>query len=389
MPVASYRSTFGVNKDVTPVTLTSAITAGATSIPVSGTTVPANSTITFVDGPLTEVRAVSAGGGTNTLTVAATTNAHSAGCYITWQLTASLGPTDFIPVTVLNVQDNIMQLKDKGFRGSAVLEYANVQGTRFAAVTVGGDVINDTFPYFIGGIMGAADFAGGSPNTHSFSVKNTSDTQPTALAFMDFNAIDTRIYAGAKVEEVAVTFDPAGLLTYQAKFQSWMSGPVGATTQTYATTTPAQAWACQATIGGTNVSTVLKSVITIKRPAQPIFTLQNLQDPYRMWLGPISVEGSMDLVFEDNSQLNNFLNNSQPSLTLLFTPPGGTNTIQFTMTKCNFETFVPNQLATEGYVKATVAFRALGNTTDATTAGTGYSPIKVTVKNSKVTGYYV
>ena len=78
MPVASYRSYFGVAKDAANTTLTAAVAAAAVTLPIAGTNVPALSTVTIIDGPLTESRAVTAGGGTNSLTVAALTSAHSA-----------------------------------------------------------------------------------------------------------------------------------------------------------------------------------------------------------------------------------------------------------------------------------------------------------------------
>jgi hypothetical protein len=393
MPNPSWRSWIGIAKD-TNTTLSAAVAAAATSIPVVGTSIPASSTITFVDGVNTESRVVTAGGGTSTLTVAALTNAHPAGCYITWQLSANVGPVDYIPVTGIQVQDNQVQIKDKGLRGSAAVNFGNVAGVRQSALTISGDVFPDTFPYWVAGVLGAVDFAGGTPNTHTIALKNTTDTQPTPFSVFDYNGIDTRIYAGLKVEEVALNFDPAGLLTYSAKCQSWASGPftpTPAVSLAYSSLAPEYGWGVQATVGGSNISYVRKASLSIKRPASVINTLALMQDPYKVWSGPATASGSLDLVFEDNTQLNNFLNNSQPSLTLLFTPVGtGANatTLQFTMTKANFETYVPNQTDAAGYVTATLNFEALANTTDANTAGTGYSPIKVTAKNAKSTGTY-
>lgn len=389
MPQASYRSQFGVARDAVNTTLSAAVLAGATSVPIVGTGVAASSTITIVDGPLTESRAVTAGGGTSTLTVTALTNAHSSGAYVTAQLTASLGPADWIPVTVLDVQDSIVQLKDKGLRGSAVEEYGNVQGIRKAMVTVGGDLYVDTFPYWVGSVTGAVDYTGGSPNTHAFSPKNTGDTQPTPLTIWDFNAVDTRIYAGAKTEELAVKLDPNGLMTYQAKFQGYSSGPVAAVTASYGTIQPSQAWLVVATIGGTVVAYVQTADVTLKRVHEPILTLNGVQDPYKFWLGAAAAEGKLLCVMEDNTQLNNFLNNSQPSLDLKFTATGANPAfVQFHATKCNFEDATKPKQIGKGYVEIEIPFRCLSNTTDATTAGTGYAPMKTTVGNAKTGSTY-
>jgi hypothetical protein len=109
-----------------------------------------------------------------------------------------------------------------------------------------------------------------------------------------------------------------------------------------------------------------------------------------VWQGPMVVDGKASLVFEDNTQLNNFLNNSQPALKLTWTASGANpNTLTVQMTKCNFESFKPKYTGTSaGYIEADLTFRGLGNTTDANTAGGGYSPARVSLGNAKATGTF-
>ena len=161
MPVAAYRSTFGVAKDSVHTTLAAAAASGATSITLaSAAGISATTwTVTIVDGPLTEQTVASNITGA-VLTVPALTNAHSAGAYVTAQATASLGPAAYFPVTVLDVEDLIVQLPDKAMRGSAVEDYGSQSGTRSATVSIGGDVFPDTFAYLVGSICGATDFSG-------------------------------------------------------------------------------------------------------------------------------------------------------------------------------------------------------------------------------------
>src|SRR5882724_12550778 len=172
MPAASYASLLGVARE-TGTTLAAAVAAGATTVTIVGTGVPASSTIFIWDGPLSESKNVSAGGGTSTLTVAALTNAHPANVYITSQLTASLGPTDYIPLTSIEPEDMYAPLDDKGYRGSVGDVYNLVQGPAHSEFSLGGDVFADTIGYAIGGILGATDFTGGSPNIHAFAAKTT------------------------------------------------------------------------------------------------------------------------------------------------------------------------------------------------------------------------
>ena len=134
MPNPSYRSTWGVAKDSANPTLTASCAAAATTLNVVAAGSITNLwTVTIVDGPLTEQVTCSSATST-TLTVSATANAHSANCYITAQLTASLGPVDYVPVTVLDVEDHVVQLADKGLRGSAVEQYDSKSGPRWGII---------------------------------------------------------------------------------------------------------------------------------------------------------------------------------------------------------------------------------------------------------------
>jgi len=358
-------------------------------VPVVGTGIAASTTIFIVDGPLSESRAVTAGGGTSSLTVSALTSAHPANTYVYAQLTASVGPTDYFPVTSLEFSDKYDQLDDKGLRGSNVEVYNRVQGVVNSEISLGGDLYTDTIGYFLGGIFGATDFSGGTPNTHAFSVKNTTTGQPTAFVLYDFDVVNTRAFSGAKFSELQFKLDPSGLVTWSAKGMAMSSAVVTTPTASYSTVTASPAWQAVATIGGTSLMTVVSADFTIKRQLDIVQTLDGTQNPYAIFTGPCGVSGSMTIVMEDDTQLLNYLNASQPALDLTLTTGTGATQqyFQVHLTKCNYDSAVPKQTG-KSYVELDVAFTGIANTTDATTAGTGYSPAKVTIKNSKATGSY-
>jgi hypothetical protein len=389
MPLATFKSFLGIAKESSSTTLAAAVAAGATTVTIVGTTVPASSTIFIWDGPLSESRAISAGGGTSTLTVAALTNAHPAGVYITSQLTASVGPTDYIPVTSIDPEDMYAPLEDKGYRGSVGDVYNLIQGPAHSEISLAGDVFADTIGYLVGGVLGATDFTGGTPNVHAFSAKNTGDTQPTAFTFYDAAAA-CRAYAQSKISEVGFKFNNEGLLTWTAKATGVASGIVATPTTSFSTVAPLATWLGAVTIGGTIVNTLVDGDLTIKRPVNAIQTLDSTQHPYKIWSSaPVSVDGKLTFVMEDETELLRMINNTQPSLDLLFSTGTGASqlAVQFHCTKAAYRTAKPNR--GQDYVQLDVGFTALANVTDATTAGTGYSPIKVTLKNSKATSTYL
>jgi hypothetical protein len=389
MPLPTYKSFIGIAKENATTNLAAAVAAGATSITVTNTNVVAASTVFLWDGPASESKAVSAGGGTTTLTVAALTNAHPANIYITSQLTASVGPTDYIPVTSIDVEDMYDDLEDKGFRGSAVETYNMVQGPAHSEITIAGDAFADTVGYWLAGVLGATDFTGGTPNTHAFSVKNTADGQPTSFSIYDYDVVNTRVYPSQKVNSVALTFNGDGLLTYSTKLIGMASGIVSTPTPSYSTLVPVAVWTGQATIGGTIVPTLISGDMTISRPVTPIQTLDTTQHPYRVFAGQVSVTGKLTFVMEDDTQLTNMIANSQPSLDILFSTGTGANLqqIQLHCTKAAYTSAKPAR--GQDYVQVDVNYTGIATTTDATTAGTGFSPVKVTLKNTKATGTYL
>lgn len=390
MPLATYRSFLGLAKDAPATTLAAAVAVGATTVTIVGTGVPAASTIFIWDGALSESRAVTAGGGTSTLTVAALTYAHPAGVYITSQLTASVGPTDYIPVTSIEPEDMFAPLEDKGFRGSVADVYNLIQGPAHSEFSLAGDVFADTIGYFIAGVLGATDFTGGTPNTHAFSAKNTGDTQPTALTLYDFDVAACRAYAQSRFSEVAFKFNNEGLLTWSAKAIGVASGIVATPTVSFSTLPPLATWIGAVTIGGTAVTTLVDGDLAIKRPVLAIQTLDTTQHPYKIWSSaPVAVDGKLTFVMEDETELLRMINNTQPSLDILFTTGAGASQqqVQFHCTKAAYRTAKLNR--GQDYVQLDVSYQGIANVTDATTAGTGYSPVKVTLKNSRATGVYL
>lgn len=391
MPQSAYRTQVGIAKDAANATLTQSAASGQAVIHVSNSNILASSTVFIIDGQNSEQFTVSSGGGSTTVTLSGNlVNTHPAGVYVASQLTASVGPADSAPLTVIEPEDTIQPLEDKGMRGSAVETYDVRQGMRWANVTFGGDCFTDTFPYFVAGVTGGVDFSGGTPNTFNFSTLNTGKTQPTPFLVWLAQPIDSRMFARLKVEEVALKWDPSQLLSFTSKCQGFTSGPVGAQTFSYSATTPSTGYLTVASIGGSAVAYVLQADITMKRPVNPVLTLNGIQDPYEFWNAQQTAEGKMTIVMEDNVQLNNFLNNSQPSLDLTWTNTGANPTVlEFHATKAAFITGKPKYTGSRGgYIELDISFKCLANTTDATTAGAGYAPFKFTVKNSKSTGTY-
>ena len=394
MPIAGMRGWVGFAKAGAPTYLTAAAAVGATTLTVSNINVPASATVYIIDGVNSESRAVTAGGASTTLTVAATTNAHPANTPVYWQLTAALGPVAWMPVTNIDPADIIAYIDDVGIRGSNVTAYNSVAATMHSELGIDGDVFPDVFGYVAGALYGAVDFAAGSPNTHTFASMNTaaSNGQPTPMLLFVYDGYNVRMYAGAKCSELALKFDVTQNLNYTSKWMALGSCVVANYTPTFSSLAPQAAWQAATSINSVIVPNTLAADFTIKRDSiEAIQTLDGSQQATIIWAGPLSTAGNLTLTMEDDTNLNYYLagNPIPVSFTLTNGTAGTQVQVQLQMTKCLFVSgWKPTITGGKGYVEMGGPVNAVSNTTDANVAGGGYTPSRIVLKNTVTTGSY-
>jgi hypothetical protein len=306
----------------------------------------------------------------------------------------AVAPTDFIPVMkdALKPVDIVDPLYDTGLRGSNALNYNYIPGRTRSTVDFGGAVFADTVGYGIAGLLGSVATTGASaPFTHTISLFNSlasgGDVQPISYTLTDFYAVDVRSYPGCQFSDFSLKFNADGMLEYDAKSTGWASETVSDPTPTFSTILPTPVWRGTVSVGGSTVATAMTGNIDMKRPATPIYGISATQDPYQVFLGPLEVTGKITFVMEDDSQLLNFLNNSQPALVFNWAYGSGASEVQIqaTLTKGAYTTGVIER--GEDFVQVSVDFNAQANTTDDGASG-GFSPIKWVLKNAKPSGTY-
>jgi hypothetical protein len=306
----------------------------------------------------------------------------------------AVAPTDFIPVMkdALKPVDIVDPLYDTGLRGSNVLNYNYIPGRTRSTVDYGGAVFADTVGYAIAGLLGEVATTGASaPYTHDITLLNSlavgGDVQPISYTLTDFYAVDVRSYPGCQFSDFSLKFNADGMLEYDAKSTGWSSEVVATPTPSFSTILPTPVWRGTVSVGGSVLATAMTGNIDMKRPATPIYGIASTQDPYQVFLGPLEVTGKITFVMEDDSQLLNFLNNTQPALVFDWNYGTGAAEVQIsaTLTKGAYTTGVIER--GEDFVQVSVDFNAQSNTTDAGASG-GFSPISWTLQNAKPSGTY-
>lgn len=305
----------------------------------------------------------------------------------------AVAATDFIPFTTISPVDVVNYLDDKGIRGSMVEDYDVIQGNIHSEFEFAGDVFADTIGYVVSGVLGDVSTTGASaPFTHVISTLNSqaSNGQPVTYTLSDYYSLgstSTRQFAGTQFESVDFKFTADALLTYTAKAKAYQSVTAANPTPSFSTVTPLPSWSGIVTLNGTTSAVLADGNCAISRSVEPIFTVDGNQRPYQLFAGAVKTEGALTLVFESDTELNLYLQNTKPALDIDFTQGAGASAqeVKLHMTKCAF-TVAKIERGKE-YIELSVNYKAMANTTDAGVSA-GYSPIKVTLKNAKASGTY-
>jgi len=177
------------------------------------------------------------------------------------------------------------------------------------------------------------------------------------------------------------------MLEYAVKAMGFPSTTTSAPTPSFSTVLPTQVWTGTVTISGTTVGSVRTGTLDLSRKAEAIWGVSNTQAPYQVFLGSLTTKGKVTFVMDSETQLTNYINNTQPALTFNFsTGTGATATqVQFTVSKGAYVMGAIERNAE--YVEVTVDIEGLGNTTDVG-ATAGYSPVKFTLQNALPSGTF-
>lgn len=302
------------------------------------------------------------------------------------------------PVDSFNPVDNVTWIKDAAMRSSMVATYGVIQGPISIGWDMAGPCFMDGLPYLLSNILGDETATGTGPTTHAYSVLNSGTAQPGSLTIVHYQGMPAtthaRSYSGCVLSDLTITGNAeSSLIGYQAKGLGWQSLDVPTTPPTYAPTViqPQAAWRYGLGMGGTVVGAPNKTVrdfsLTISRELKVENTLQNVQTPYIIQRGKVTVTGSFTVtVPSDETFLNYLLNNTQPQIQIAGSI-GATTTLyglQLDMLLGAMQT--ANIKTDELALGYNVTFEAVANTTNAGASG-GFSPIKVTVTNQTAGAY--
>lgn len=299
--------------------------------------------------------------------------------------------TAFLPVSSAPKTDDKLKLdEDKAWRGSMGVDYGFQPGIYDTSLSLSSYVFPDTVGWALAGVLGDVTTTGATaPFTHTFSLYNGTNGQPKSYTLTDWYVANGRQYPGAVFNACSFKISGDGLISYDMGVDALPSVSLANTkpTSSFTTVTPLSGWQGQVQIGGVASTAVLSFECDIKRKTTAIHSISGQQGAQSVFAADLSVSGKMDVVMTDDSQLLNYLNNSQPSLDVNYAIGAGASAQQFKlhMSKAAYTAATVDR--SKEFVQLSISYTAVFNSTDIGTSG-GFSPIKATLQNNVAAGTY-
>lgn len=296
--------------------------------------------------------------------------------------------------------DTPVWMPDNSYIGGMDATGTVTQGPIYCAVSGGGQVFTDTFPYLLANILGDVTTTGSaSPFTHAVSLLNPTSgaptAQPTTHTFTAYNGVAASTgawqIASACLSQLVIEFDASsGLLVYTFTANGWPSVVAAARpTSAPSTVKPIAAWRGTMGLGGpasggTLVANLATAKITINREVENEFMANGTQTPLVIARGAVSTAFEATFLAQDDTVWTDMINNTQPQVQWLF-DVGASQQVQLDMQVAAFETAKPN------YGSKAVRWDTTGvgvrNSTNAGASG-GLGSIQATVVNAVSSGHY-
>jgi hypothetical protein len=239
---------------------------------------------------------------------------------------------------------------------------------------------NFTTPLSFAHASGAQVVAVISPFNHNLTLLNNSAAaanQPPLYSISRFNGLNTRRMIDAVCASLTVRWSTEAMLEFEAKFVGQLPTVVSDPTSAFSTLLPVAGWHAVPQIAGAGDTTMMSAEVTLERGVKPIYGGTGLQSPSDIFGGVVKAEGKASFIYETDTQLNYYLNNTQPSMRWTLTQA----------TDAVFEAFF-NQVAFRNgkvvpgseFSQYEADFTAIPNTTDAWSGGV--SPLRFQLQNA-------
>jgi hypothetical protein len=307
--------------------------------------------------------------------------------------TAQAVPDTWIPVDTPKWNAKINPLVDQAMRGYMGADFQQQQGMRYDEITYKTFIYADTvYPHFLS-MLGNPDTVTGTtaPYTHKTSLYNGTGTdaaQPVSYTGFFFHPSGKVVQVpGLQMVSLKIDVKADELPTLEVTWNGMPGTFITAPANTPGALAPMPAWTAAITVGGVAMSKYSDVSFEFKRGTKPIPVLNGTQSPLAIYAGELTVAGSLDAIYQGttDTDLTNFLANTQPSLKCVLNPPGdAVHTFTVQSSVIAYDSTDPNG-TNQGWMTIQSAFKALMNATDA--LDSKQSPAQAQLINTTATAF--
>lgn len=202
--------------------------------------------------------------------------------------------------------------------------------------------------------------------THTFTQNRTAATVwPTYSITVD-DLTNVRGFPGCVMSDLQIKIDPKGIVTFNPKYLGFPSSPQSTFTSAYTSIQPFLGWQWTMSNGGASSTRGLTFDITLKRATEDIHSSDGVQSPREVFAGAMEADGTYKAIYEDNNDLNLFLDYTQTATTATLTQPVAATlpgmTLAVTMSKSGYHKGAIDLGQT--YVQADFDLSGIYNATD-------------------------
>lgn len=296
-----------------------------------------------------------------------------------------VAPTYWVPYNSVSFDDKAVIVDSEGAFGNIADTYESYVVKKFAEGEIEFDLDDKAIGVILAAVAGAAPSSAGSTNyTHTYTLSNTNQHKSLSIYVQDPNL--SRMYRLSMIDKFTIKIDREGLVKCTVSFRS-------AQGQDWATLTPVYTALGNKFIHRHLTFKIAADVSSIAA-ASPINldslefnvmkAIEDFQDlgtvsPSDILNKALSVEGSIDLGFNDATYKNYMLNGTTRAMDITLTY-GTNNSLQIQMPKVRFANWEPNKAINE-IAREKIEFKAQYDLTNT------LAQISTLVLKNQVTSY--
>lgn len=173
-----------------------------------------------------------------------------------------------------------------------------------------------------------------SASQHTFK-QSINPADRATFSFTIFDTLNTQSYSGAAMSDLDIKIDPKNAVTMATKFKSLQSVAATAMTPSYTAQPPALGWQWIMENAGAASTRGLSFDMKIKRKLDVLHASDGKQSPREIFQGALGVEATYKAIYENQTDLNLFLNYVQTPVKAKLAQPVyfGGSTLELVMSK--------------------------------------------------------